>query len=80
LLFSSQIFLNFQEFEDLDEILARHIQPMTAVVRDIMSFKYYLASVAAESVQVIDNVLRTQKKNAPQRIPYNFYFNFVIIF
>ena len=53
---------------------------MTAVVRDIMSFKYYLASVAAESVQVIDNVLRTQKKNAPQRIPYNFYLNSVTIF
>nr|CAD2207292.1 unnamed protein product [Meloidogyne enterolobii] len=65
-----KLIINGDEFEDLDEILARHIQPMTAVVRDIMSFKYYLASVAAESVQVIDNVLRTQKKNAPQRIPY----------
>ncbi|KAL7079838.1 hypothetical protein ACQ4LE_000385 [Meloidogyne hapla] len=65
-----KLIINGEEFEDLDEILARHIQPMTAVVRDIMSFKYYLASVAAESVQVIDNALRTQKKNAPQRIPY----------
>ncbi|KAF7636164.1 Suppressor of Ty 6-like protein [Meloidogyne graminicola] len=43
---------------------------MTAVVRDIMSFKYYLASFSSETIQMIDNVLRTQKKTAPQRIPY----------
>ncbi|CAH8518604.1 unnamed protein product [Heterobilharzia americana] len=30
-----------EEFEDLDEIVARHVQPMVSLVRDIMTYKYY---------------------------------------
>jgi transcription elongation factor SPT6 len=29
------------EFEDLDEIIARHINPMAAFARDVLGFKYY---------------------------------------
>jgi transcription elongation factor SPT6 len=28
------------EFEDLDEIIARHVAPMAAFVRDVLAFKY----------------------------------------
>lgn len=30
-----------EEFEDLDEIVARHVQPMASLVRDVMTYKYY---------------------------------------
>lgn len=30
-----------EEFEDLDEIVARHVQPMVSLVRDIMTYRYY---------------------------------------
>ena len=30
-----------EEFEDLDEIIARHINPMASHARDLLTFKYY---------------------------------------
>lgn len=30
-----------QEFEDLDEIVARYVQPMASFARDLLSHKYY---------------------------------------
>lgn len=30
-----------QEFEDLDEITARYVQPMAAFARDLLSHKYF---------------------------------------
>ncbi|VDQ16922.1 unnamed protein product [Trichobilharzia regenti] len=30
-----------EEYEDLDEIVARHVQPMASLVRDIMTYRYY---------------------------------------
>lgn len=31
-----------QEFEDLDEITARYVQPMAAFARDLLGHKYFL--------------------------------------
>uniref|UniRef100_A0A914VLR4 Suppressor of Ty 6 homolog n=1 Tax=Plectus sambesii TaxID=2011161 RepID=A0A914VLR4_9BILA len=59
-----------EEFEDLDEIIARHIQPMAAHARDVMSYKYYLDSEEARSKEFIVNHLTEEKKRAPARIPY----------
>jgi len=53
----------------LDEIVARHIQPMTGYVRDIMSYKYFMDSHNSENIQAIEEYLRTEKKNQPQKIP-----------
>lgn len=30
-----------QEFEDLDEIVARYVQPMASFARDLLNHKYY---------------------------------------
>ena len=53
----------FQEFEDLDEIIARHIQPMAATVRDIMAFKYYRDSDGGKR-EILDKFLGEEKKKA----------------
>ena len=34
------LWIGNEEFEDLDEIIARHINPMAAHARDILNFKY----------------------------------------
>lgn len=33
--------LSLQEFEDLDEIVARYVQPMASFARDLLNHKYY---------------------------------------
>lgn len=55
-----------QEFEDLDEIIARHIQPMAAFARDILYFKYYKDSEGGKR-EILDKVLIDEKKKAPSR-------------
>lgn len=35
------IILCMQEFEDLDEITARYVQPMAAFARDLLGHKYF---------------------------------------
>lgn len=38
----SRLWIGNEEFEDLDEIIARHVNPMSSNVRDILNFKYYI--------------------------------------
>ncbi|XP_039266664.1 transcription elongation factor SPT6-like isoform X1 [Styela clava] len=57
------------EFEDLDEIIARFIQPMAANARDILNHKYYRESNGGKK-DVLEELLKQAKKNAPSRIPY----------
>lgn len=61
-----------QEFEDLDEILARHIQPMAALARDVLSHKYFVDGKKAEDRDAIESYLLDEKKRNPQRIPWVF--------
>ena len=35
------LWIGNEEFEDLDEIIARHINPMASHARDLLNFKYY---------------------------------------
>ncbi|OWF42541.1 Transcription elongation factor SPT6 [Mizuhopecten yessoensis] len=58
-----------EEFEDLDEILARHIQPMAALARDIMNFKYHKEFESGKR-ETLDKILLEEKKKGPSRIPY----------
>lgn len=51
----------FQEFEDLDEIIARHIQPMASHARDIINFKNYLESDAGKK-EILEKKLYEDKK------------------
>lgn len=53
----------------MDEIVARHVQPMAAYVRDVMTHKYYRNSEGGKR-EIIDKMLASEKKKAPSRIPY----------
>lgn len=63
------LIINGDEFEDLDEIIARHIQPMAAFARDIFNFKNYRDSHGGKK-DVLEKILYEEKKKAPSRIPY----------
>uniref|UniRef100_A0A915AX80 Suppressor of Ty 6 homolog n=5 Tax=Parascaris univalens TaxID=6257 RepID=A0A915AX80_PARUN len=64
------LLIGSDEFEDLDEILARHIQPMAAFARDVLSHKYFLDGVKAEDRENIEMHLADERKRDPTRIPY----------
>ena len=58
-----------EEFEDLDEIIARHINPMAAHSRDILNFKYCKDTQGGKR-DVAEEILRTDKKAQPGKIHY----------
>lgn len=53
----------------MDEILARHIQPMAALAREVLSHKYFVEGVKAEEVDKIKAHLQAEKKRVYPRIP-----------
>ncbi|XP_014674496.1 PREDICTED: transcription elongation factor SPT6-like [Priapulus caudatus] len=63
------LLINNEEFEDLDEIIARHIQPMAAFARDVLLFKYYEKADGGKR-EILENLLRDEKGKATTRIPY----------
>lgn len=65
----SSLWIGGEEFEDLDEILARHIQPMASYARDVLNFKYYRMAENGKR-ELLDKVLHEEKKKAPSKIPY----------
>ncbi|CAH8510288.1 Transcription elongation factor SPT6, variant 2 [Schistosoma haematobium] len=58
-----------EEFEDLDEIVARHVQPMASLVRDVMTYKYYRDSSGGDRAH-LNALLQHEKSLNPDRIPY----------
>ncbi|PVD31669.1 hypothetical protein C0Q70_07087 [Pomacea canaliculata] len=64
------LYIGEEEFEDLDEIIARHIQPMAATVREIMSYRYFREIDGKRDV--LDKMLTEEKRKTPSRIPYAF--------
>lgn len=62
------LLLTLQEFEDLDEIIARHVQPMASFAREILNHKNYRVVDGVKSR--LEELLHVDKKKAPQRIPY----------
>lgn len=53
----------------MDEIIARHIQPMASFAQDVMSYKYYMVDVYSEETSAIEKFLHSEKKRSPTRIP-----------
>ena len=53
-------------FEDLDEIIARHIQPMAAYARDLLGYKYHVDSDGGRR-DVLDRLLIDDKRRQPSR-------------
>ncbi|XP_047491052.1 transcription elongation factor SPT6-like [Penaeus chinensis] len=60
-----------EEFEDLDEIIARYISPMAINVRQILEYKYYKESVMGDKNKASE-ILKEDKKKNPKTIPYLF--------
>ena len=63
------LWIGNEEFEDLDEIIARHINPMAAYTSELLDFKYYKSSVMGMKDKA-EEILKEQKKDNPGGIPY----------
>lgn len=61
--------LQLQSFEDLDEIIARHVQPMSSFARDLLNFRYYNPANGGKK-EDMEKVLYEEKKKAANKIHY----------
>ncbi|CAG9102905.1 hypothetical protein JYU34_005682 [Plutella xylostella] len=62
------LWIGGSEFEDLDEIIARHVTPMAGLARDLVSFKYYkpLGGIRDKA----EEILKEDKAKNPNKIHY----------
>lgn len=63
------LWIGNDEFEDLDEIIARYINPMAGYASELLEFKYYKPSVMGQKEEA-EELLKQQKKDNPNGIPY----------
>uniref|UniRef100_A0A803TH55 SPT6 homolog, histone chaperone and transcription elongation factor n=1 Tax=Anolis carolinensis TaxID=28377 RepID=A0A803TH55_ANOCA len=63
------LWINTEEFEDLDEIVARYVQPMASFARDLLSHKYYQDCHGGDRKKLEELLIKT-KKEKPTFIPY----------
>lgn len=63
------LWIGNEEFEDLDEIIARHVNPMAAYVRDMFAFKY-LKDTEGGLKDKAEEFLKEEKKKNPAKIHY----------
>lgn len=67
-----QLFIENESYEDLDEIIARYIQPMASFAREILKYKYCIKLPdGVEEEMAIQEVLFEQKQ-ASLCFPYRF--------
>lgn len=65
----SSLWINGEEFEDLDEIIARHVTPMAAHARDLLYFKYY-KDMEGGLKDKAEEFLKEEKKKNSSKIHY----------
>ncbi|KAL3272900.1 hypothetical protein HHI36_014360 [Cryptolaemus montrouzieri] len=58
-----------EEFEDLDEIIARHITPMASYARDLLTFKYY-KDVEGGHKDKAEEFIKEERRKNPSKIHY----------
>nr|KAF6459165.1 SPT6-like protein, histone chaperone and transcription elongation factor [Rousettus aegyptiacus] len=63
------LWINSEEFEDLDEIVARYVQPMASFARDLLNHKYYQDCNGGDRKKLEELLIKT-KKEKPTFIPY----------
>ena len=63
------LWIGSEEFEDLDEIIARHVNPMAAHARDLLSFRYYRDTEGGLKDKA-EEILKEEKKKNPTKIHY----------
>ncbi|XP_034489679.1 transcription elongation factor SPT6 isoform X2 [Drosophila innubila] len=69
------LWIGTEEFEDLDEIIARHINPMAVAARELLQYKYYKPNTAPANVNerdFMEQLLRDEKTKDPKKIHYFF--------
>ncbi|XP_023303515.2 transcription elongation factor SPT6 [Lucilia cuprina] len=57
------------EFEDLDEIIARHVNPMAACARELLTYKYY-RDTGGGLKDKMEELLKEEKLKDPRKIHY----------
>lgn len=60
----TSLLIGGEEFEDLDEIIARHVTPMAAHARDLLYFKYYRADTVGLKDKAEEFLKDERKKNS----------------
>ncbi|XP_037868375.1 transcription elongation factor SPT6 [Bombyx mori] len=62
------LWIQGSEFEDLDEIIARHVTPMAGHARDLIAYKYYkpLGGIRDKA----EEILKEEKAKNPNKIHY----------
>lgn len=63
------LWIGNEEYEDLDEIIARYITPMAAYVRDLLNYKYY-KDTGGGMKDKAEEVLKDEKSKNPNKIHY----------
>lgn len=66
-----KLWIGNEEFDDLDEIITRHILPMASNVRQILEHKYYKESIMGNKEKAAE-LLKEEKRKNPKSIPYIF--------
>ncbi|XP_037932436.1 transcription elongation factor SPT6 [Teleopsis dalmanni] len=65
------LWIGNEEFEDLDEIIARHVNPMAACARELLNYKYY-RNAGGGLKDNMEEILREEKKKDSKKIHYFF--------
>lgn len=63
------LWIGNEEFEDIDEIITRHVNPMAAFSRDLLAYKYYRDS-AGGMRDKMEELLKEEKKKNANKIHY----------
>lgn len=63
------LWIGNEEFEDLDEIIARYVTPMAAYVRDLLNYKYYKDTDGGMKDKA-EEILKEERKKNPNKIHY----------
>jgi len=63
------LWIGNEEFEDLYEIIARHVNPIAVYASELLDFKYYKPTVEGIKDKA-EEILKKQKKENPGGIPY----------
>ncbi|GMR43278.1 hypothetical protein PMAYCL1PPCAC_13473 [Pristionchus mayeri] len=61
-----------EEFEDLEEILSRYVQPMASYCREALNHRYAMENTQSEKKDEIDAHLHEMRRENPSKIPYCF--------
>ena len=63
------LWINNEEYEDLDEILAMHVNKMSIFLKELRSHKCFKPP-SKEDIRALDLLLTEEKRLNPSRIPY----------